>query len=182
MPSIAKTSENGDELAKDLERVLRITQPKVMERRPVLPAAGRSTAKPTLLSSARTVKPVIAQTISKGKGKATAQPEAFPWDAAGLSSSERAKLAMLAINDCMKSLNSAVQAGYRYKGGKLILDWTEDTVMGLVEKCEASLRSLRAQGERGELGSKTVEVERAAQGVVGKCLSLGMVHLIHTTK
>lgn len=41
--------------------------------------------------------------------------------------------------------------------------------------CETALRVLRDMNDKGQLGGKGVEVERAAQGFVAKCLHLGMV-------
>jgi hypothetical protein len=41
--------------------------------------------------------------------------------------------------------------------------------------CETALRVLRDMNDKGALGGKGVEVERAAQGFVAKCLHLGMV-------
>jgi len=176
----AKDVVDDRQLAEDVDRVLRISQPKeaaltIKPRRPDASTVA-SSSKPRAHSPAtKVVKPAIPPASNKGKEKATPDDERSPWKAERLSSAERAKAAMQAINDGIKSLNQAVQAGYRHGSGKRIEEWTEQRVMAAVETCEEALRSLRVQEEKGELGSKGIEVERAAQGLVGKCLGLAMV-------
>ena len=171
-----KESSEDAKLAKDLDRVLRISRPEEVERKPRRAAAATRVPKVTGMPTTTTFKPSAAPLLEKGKSKALAE-DVFPWNGADLKPEDRAKLAMQVINDCMKSLSLAAKAGYRHNGDKMTPEWTEEKVTGIVEKCEAALRSVRAQGEKGELGTKLIEVERAAQGLVGKCLSLAMVRL-----
>ncbi|ORY21586.1 hypothetical protein BCR39DRAFT_562599, partial [Naematelia encephala] len=98
---------------------------------------------------------------------------------------ERARLAMQAINSSLKSLTAAIQSGHQYgstsgssskeKGPETSDDiWTDKRIVSLVETCEAALVALRRLEEQGSLPGKAIEIERAAQGLVGKCLRLEM--------
>ncbi len=171
------TKELGDDekLAKDLERVLRFSQPKKVEPKPGRAAPSLKASRTVTSDSAtKATKSPIVQPIIKGKAKATAE-EFYPWDAPELSSADRARFAMRAINENTRSLGLATQAGYRYSSGKTVEEWPDDKVNGAVVQCEAALRSLRVQAEMGELGKKVIEVEKAAQGLIQKCLGLAMV-------
>jgi hypothetical protein len=124
--------------------------------------------------------------------------------------SERAKGAMHAINDALKSLSAAYQSGYRYSrpsssrpstrgvaavtagssrpnayskpyvgSSATALDtWTDKKVEGIITTAQTALGVLRGMDEKHMLGNQGTEVERADQGLVGKCLSLGMVRWV----
>jgi hypothetical protein len=53
--------------------------------------------------------------------------------------------------------------------------WTDERVKSLVDTCEDGMKVLREIQAAGHLGHKAVEIERAGQGLVGKCVAMGMV-------
>lgn len=73
----------------------------------------------------------------------------------------------------MTSLATAYKVGYRY--GETKDDWTGERVDKELGICDAALRVLREADERGGLGSKGLEVEKAAQAVISRTITLGMV-------
>ena len=170
--------EDGGEvkLAKELDRVLRVSQPKKVGARRQQPAPSVENIIPQARPiPVKTIKTTAQPAADKGKGKAVCPNQSYPWEESELRSAERAKIAMQAINDSLKSLTLAKQAGYRHGAAKRSEDWTEDRVMCSVKTCEAAFRSLRKQEMIGELGNRGIEVERAGQCLVGKCLGLAMV-------
>lgn len=82
---------------------------------------------------------------------------------------------MAAIKASLALLGAAYKAGYQY--GKDTDDWTGGRVDKELAVCDAALRVLRGMDEKGELGSKGLEVEKAAQAVISRSITLGMVSL-----
>ncbi|KAK8870007.1 hypothetical protein IAR55_000577 [Kwoniella newhampshirensis] len=172
------------------------------DRLPVA-SSSRTPASSSFTTSRRPVTATNTSTMSdKGKGKAGQPPtsleESLPWARetdTTLKPSDRAKSAMQAINSSIKSLSVAQQSGFRCnapsKGDEqstststgeasASLDtaeiWTEERVSSLVDTCEVAFKVLRGLETDGYLGNggKGVEIEKACQGVVGKCLAMGM--------
>lgn len=122
---------------------------------------------------------------AKGKEKATFE-DSLPWacSTAGetLRPVERAMQAMQATNASIKALGESENSGYHY--GSLNVsnegsEWTDEKVVRLVDTCQVAFRVLRELDEQGMIGDKGAEVERTCQGVVSKCLNMGMVSQIY---
>lgn len=86
---------------------------------------------------------------------------------------ERAQSAMAAIKTSLATLALAMKAGYTYGMDKD--DWTPDRVDEQMAVCDEALRVLRELDQDGHLGSKGIEVEKAAQAIIARAMSLGMV-------
>ena len=172
----SKATGEEEKLAKELDRVLQVSQPKKVGTRPLQPAPSNEKVKPQARSvPAKFVKTSAHPTVDKGKGKAVHSNQSYPWEEPELSSVERARIATQAVNDSLKIMTLAIHAGYRHGSAKRIEEWTEEKVMCTVKTCEAALKSLRKQEVVGELGDRGVEVERAGQCLVVRCLALAMV-------
>lgn len=122
---------------------------------------------------------------AKGKEKATFE-DALPWACSTadvtLRPVERAMQAMQATNASIKALGESENSGYRY--GSLNVsnegsEWTDEKVVRLVDTCQVAFRVLRELDEQGVIADKGAEVERTCQGVVSKCLNMGMVSQIY---
>ncbi|RSH95601.1 hypothetical protein EHS25_000693 [Saitozyma podzolica] len=211
----------ADALADQLGRVLKVSQPKAPSK-PRIPASTKSAASTTTTASTRTAatssrtattaatsrvtsRPTTTTSSDKGKAKAPDGSSNMPdWaeEKSPLRTGDRARLAMAALNESLKSLTEAYQAGYRHGQGqgqptKSSLaktpttsgstsgrtadpshpghdQWDAKRVQSVMSMCETALRVLRDMNDKGALGGKGVEVERAAQGFVAKCLHLGM--------
>ncbi|GFZ46379.1 hypothetical protein JCM24511_04626 [Saitozyma sp. JCM 24511] len=212
----------ADALANQLGRVLKVSQPKVPSNKPRIPASTKSAASTTTTASIRTAatssrtattvatsritsRPTTNTSSDKGKAKAPDGSPTLPdWavEQSPLKPGDRARLAMSALNESLKSLSEAYQAGYRHGQGqgqqpkssstKTLTasgstsgrtadpshpghdQWDAKRVQSVMSMCETALRVLRDMNDKGQLGGKGVEVERAAQGFVAKCLHLGM--------
>nr|XP_031857742.1 uncharacterized protein CI109_006837 [Kwoniella shandongensis]KAA5524814.1 hypothetical protein CI109_006837 [Kwoniella shandongensis] len=162
------------------------------------PPVASSSRAPTSSTVARrpvkatTTTTTSTTTASKGKGKATPGPtptsleESLPWardNDTSLRPSDRAKSAMLAINTSIKSLSAAQQSGYRHDSPTSSSGtdadpeiWTGTRVGSLIETCEVAFKVLRSLESAGHLGKggKGVDIEKACQGVVSRCLAMGM--------
>ena len=221
--------KDGDELAQELSRVLRVSEPEPQQAGPSRrripttvsttkqPAASTSavkedtavrrtagTAKTPALGSRKVpttsrAAPSSSATISKAPTRSTSATTAatkgkqvagekkstleasLPWLAPDLSYVDRARGAMGAINETLKSLSGATAAGYKHgpsaQPSSVSTDktWTEEGVEKAVATCELAIKVLREIAAEGKLGSKVVEVDRAELGLAGKCVLLGMV-------
>ncbi|ADV20626.1 Hypothetical protein CGB_B9070W [Cryptococcus gattii WM276] len=77
------------------------------------------------------------------------------------------------------ALGESENSGYRYGSFNVSnegSEWTDEKVVRLVDTCQVAFRVLRELDEQGMIGDKGAEVERTCQGVVTKCLNMGMVH------
>jgi hypothetical protein len=99
----------------------------------------------------------------------------YPWMDPTTSRSQYASDAMAAIKASILSLGAAYKAGYQYGSSKD--DWTGEKVDKELAICDAALGVLRRMDEKGELGSKGLEVEKAGQAIIGRSFTLGMVSL-----
>jgi len=97
----------------------------------------------------------------------------YPWTETTTSRPEYATQAMSALKVSLASLTAAYKAGFQYGGTKD--DWTGERVDKELGVCDAALRTLRGMDEKGALGSKGLEVEKAGQAIIGRSLTLGMV-------
>jgi hypothetical protein len=66
-------------------------------------------------------------------------------------------MAMTAIKTSLASMGNAGKIGYRY--GRTKDDWTSERIDKELSVCDTALGILRGMDERGELGSKGIEVE-----------------------
>ena len=94
------------------------------------------------------------------------------------SRSQYASDAMAAIKASILTLGAAYKVGYQY--GSSRDDWTGERVDKELAICDAALAVLRRMDEKGELGSKGVEVEKAGQAIIGRSITFGMVGLSTT--
>lgn len=104
-----------------------------------------------------------------------------PWASdTTLSPSQRAHAAMSHVSAAQNGLALATRAGYR--AGRPVEgdagSWTEEKIADLVEDSEMGIRALREMYDRGELGRRGTEVERASVGLVQRCLGVMMVSRI----
>jgi hypothetical protein len=97
----------------------------------------------------------------------------YPWADPTNEKIERSSGAMAAIKASLLSLGAAYKVGYRY--GDTKDDWTCERVDKELGICDAALKVLRGMDQKGQLGSKGLEVEKAAQAVIGRSITLGMV-------
>ncbi|WVQ78257.1 hypothetical protein IAT38_000341 [Cryptococcus sp. DSM 104549] len=197
----ARAQGGADELVDGLGK-LAISAPESRATKtkpaPPAPKASSSRAAPVAVPSRRAAPASVA--AGKGKEKAACSLEgSLPWACSTASTTlkpgERATQAMQAINASIKSLSQAEQSGYRFsaaagaagaaKAGASSTSagtgtdasepqWIDDKVVTVVDTCQIAFRVLRELDEAGHLGSKGVEVEKACQGAVSKCLQIGM--------
>ena len=97
----------------------------------------------------------------------------YPWMDPNTSRSQHASDAMAAIKASILTLGAAYKVGYQYGSSKD--DWTGERVDKELAICDAALGVLRRRDEKGGLGSKGVEVEKAGQAIIGRSITLGMV-------
>lgn len=122
-----------------------------------------------------------ATTAGKRKEKTTLE-DSLPWACLTanerLRPIERAMQAMQATNTSIKALGELENSGYCYgslKASSERNEWTDEKVVRLVDTCHVAFRVLRELDGQGVIGNKGAEVERTCQGVVSKCLNMGMV-------
>ncbi|OXH40985.1 separase [Cryptococcus neoformans] len=123
-----------------------------------------------------------ATTAGKRKEKTTLE-DSLPWACLAanerLRPIERAMQAMQATNTSIKALGELENSGYCYgslKASSERNEWTDEKVVRLVDTCHVAFRVLRELDGQGVIGNKGAEVERTCQGVVSKCLNMGMIH------
>ena len=174
-----------DELADGINKLaISKPEPKVRVTR-TQPSTSKAvpskSAKPTIRRPATT-------TAEKGKEKATLE-DSLPWACSTASERlrpvERAMQAMQATNTSIKALGESENSGYRYgssKGSSGGNEWTDEKGVRVVDTCLVAFRVLRELDGQDVIGDKGVEVERTCQGVVSKCLNMGMVSQSFTTR
>lgn len=147
---------------------------------PALNAAKSTGPTPTASSSSiKTVAATRPRVSLRGKERELVVHDLpvsdFPWlDMSNdLSISDRAQQAMAIVKASVTTLASASKAGYVYGIEKD--EWTTERIDKEMAVCEAAIGVLRELGVKGLLGTKTMEVEKAAQAVIAKSISLSMV-------
>lgn len=90
---------------------------------------------------------------------------------------------MTALNTSQTSLSLAVRAGYRQgrEAGTATASeetaWTAQAVEEQVRLSEIGVKVLRELDDCRELGDNAIEVEKAALGLVQRCMGLAMVRI-----
>ena len=90
---------------------------------------------------------------------------------------------MTALNISAKALGAATQAAWKSGSSAKEKDgvvYDAQSVEWDVRICGMAVKLLRGFDEQGKLGEKGLEVEKAAQGVAARCISLGLVSLKNT--
>ena len=133
----------------------------------------QSTARAPLASSKGTPATSVS---SKGKDKALPPATlSFPWSDpnSAFSSSQRAVQAMAALNESIRSVSSAIQAGFRHQ--KPTDEWTVSRVEELVAKAELALQVMWQLDEAGKIGSKGIELDKGAQSLAVRLVQMNTV-------
>lgn len=91
---------------------------------------------------------------------------------------------MSCINSTIKNLGQAVTAGYKHSDATLVksadgTDISSEKVDEWMTTCEIAVDVLRGVNVKKALGSKALEVEKAAVSVSLKAVALGMVRQDH---
>ena len=185
----SKPKVNGNDLADDLNRVLKVTQPKAARLRSV---SGTATTKvpsqqplrankAATINGVRSLAPSADIPLNKGKQKVErdAKPtieDELPWASSkgDVRPTDRARAAMVAINASLKILNEAIQSGF--KAGST--SHSRDTTVRVernVEIVETAMRVLRELENGGKMGSQNGQISKAGQAITSRIISLGMV-------
>ena len=188
----SKPKLNGNDLAVDLNRVLKVTQPKAV---PLRSASGTAKSKAPSQQPLKTNKPVTTDKpattnrvqssaglpLNKGKQKVErdAKPtmeDELPWASSegALRPTDRARAAMAAINASLKILNEAIQSGFKASSTSQSSDMTV-RVERNVEITETAMRALRELENDGKMGSQIGQISKAGQAIISRIISLGMV-------
>ena len=181
----SKTADKTEELAKDLDRVLKISRPAnhvpvkgasttTRTTKPVNRIASSSNLAKTPATS-RVPAPKPSGTVDKGKKRlevAQTRKDDPPWVSPSLGSADRARGAMTAINDGMKALSAAVQDAQKGPEGS---SSPSEKVKKEIRTCESALKVLRELEVAAELPGKAADIEKVGQGLISRLLAFKMV-------
>ncbi|KAG8702496.1 hypothetical protein FRC09_004700, partial [Ceratobasidium sp. 395] len=137
-------------------------------------------------STSRAAKPVTSKSRTNNLDQVTSDlvnlkiqsksTKHIPEDTAA-TPSERLRNAMIEVNEASKSISVAVKLGWKLGSTAVELGWSEAKVNKILEPVEAALSTLRLIYQEQGNQAKTVDVERAALGVVAKLNTLQMYKL-----
>lgn len=209
--TVVKAEDDGDKLAKDLERVLKVSEPTPQDGPSGTTIRRKAVATSSKAIPAPVTKKVSVTTGSKApttvrtkqpvplvKSKIDVEPT-LPWAKPDLPIAERAKGAMSAINLSIKFISTAIQAGYRSsqtssstlahgqgqedkgKGKETESEEWTDERVDVLLQTCEIALRILREMDQGQLGAKGIEVEKAGLGVIGKCLAMGMVCQLYNT-